>query len=213
MKTYKYIFLDWDGCVAKTLDLWMEAYRQTFQEFGVDLPEKTIAQEVFGDWNGALKFGIKENDLFNKKVVEKVDETYPMVKLYDGAFKTIAKLKKDGKKLALLTSSRRDLVFPALKNNNISTYFDLLLTAGDVKKHKPDPEIINKALTTFNCGKDEVIIMGDSKSDLGAATNAGISSILFYPEENETFYDFEFLKSFNPSFIVRKFDGILDIIG
>lgn len=56
MKTYTYILLDWDGCLAKTLDLWLEVYQQTFAEYNIFPEDKAIIQQVFGDWNGPKKF-------------------------------------------------------------------------------------------------------------------------------------------------------------
>ena len=70
-----------------------------------------------------------------------------------------------------------------------------------------------KALELLQGSKDEAIIIGDSKSDLAAAANAGIDSILFYPKHNEIFYDRKFLESFNPTYTISDYSQIVEIVG
>lgn len=212
MKKYNYILLDWDGCLAKTLDIHLDSYKKTFAEYGIYPEDRIITQEVFGDWNGPKKLGIDDIDTYTKKYLQKVNETYPTVSLYEEVADTLNTLKNRGKRMALITTSLRSTVQPALEHNNLTNMFDIFLSAEDVKNHKPDPEIINKALAQLNGIKEKAIIIGDSKSDLGAANSARIDSILYFPEHNEMFFDLEILKSFHPTYIVKDFKKVLEII-
>ncbi len=212
MKKYKYVLFDWDGCLAKTLDIHLDSYKKTFAEYNIFPEDKTIAQEVFGDWNGPKKLGVNDIEIFTKKYLSRVNETYPTVSLYEGVAKTLDILKNRGKKMALITSSLRSTVQPALENNNLINMFDVFLAAEDVKNHKPDPEMINRALAQLTGNKEQAIIIGDSKSDLGSANNAAVDSLLYYPKHNEMFYNLDILKSYRPTFIVDKFKKILEII-
>lgn len=210
MKQYNYILLDWDGCLAKTLDIVLAAYKKIFAEFNIFPPDRVITQEIFGDWNGPRKLGITDVEIFSNKFVLEIDKTYPQVDLYDGVLDVLQTIKDMGKKMALLTSARRSTVEPALRNNNLTNMFDLILASEDVDKHKPDPEIIFKALEELNGTKDQAIIIGDSKSDLQAATNAGIDSILFFPDHNKSFYDLQELETYKPTYVVHNFKDILE---
>ncbi len=211
-KTYEYILFDWDGCLAKTLDVVLDAYKTVFAEYGIYPEDKTITSEVFGDWNGPTKLGVTDIDAYTKKWLDILDEYYPQVKLYEGAKETLLALKKRNKKLALVTTGKIATVKPALVNNNVLDIFDLILSAEDVKKHKPDPEIIETAIARLQGNTESTIIIGDSKSDLGAAKNAGIDSILFYPEHNHKFYDLDTLRTYNPNYIVKDFKKILELV-
>ncbi len=82
----------------------------------------------------------------------------------------------------------------------------------DTDKHKPDPEPLEKALQLLNGTKQEAIMIGDSDKDIGAATNAGIDSILFYPSEHAKFYKLDELQALNPTHIVDDFRQILQIV-
>ena len=212
MKQYTYILLDWDGCLAKTLDIVLAAYKKIFAQYAIFPEDKVITQEVFGDWDGPKKLGVTDIKAFTEKFVTEIDKTYPQVDLYDGVPEVLRAFKNMGKKMALLTSSRRSTVEPALRNNNLTDMFDIILAAEDVYKSKPDPEIIFKALKELNGTKDQAIIIGDSKSDLQAATNAGIDSILFFPEHNKSFYDLQELETYKPTYTVHNFKDILEKI-
>lgn len=212
MKKYDYILFDWDGCLAKTLDIHLESYKKTFAEHGVYPSDKEIVQEAFGDWSGPKKIGIKDLKGFNERYIKRVSLAYSQVVLYRNVRETLEKLKSRGKKIALITTSLRTVVSSGLQNNKLDHFFDVELYAEDVEKHKPDSEMLNKAIIELNGVKDRAIIVGDSKSDLGAAINTEIDSILFYPEHNKLFYDLESLKLFNPTYIVYKFEEILKII-
>ena len=81
MKHYNYILFDWDGCLAKTLDIWLEAYKQIFSEYGIYPEDNFITQQIFGDWNGPSKVGIKDVESYTKKLLTKENEKYSNNKL------------------------------------------------------------------------------------------------------------------------------------
>src|SRR5581483_9741789 len=101
---------------------------------------------------------------------------------------------------------------PPVTNNNVKKYFDVILTKEDVIHHKPNPEIVYKALEKLDGIKEEAIVVGDSKKDLGAAQSAGIDSLLFYPEQHKKFYSLEDLKIYNPAYIVSSFEEMKPIL-
>lgn len=212
MKRYEYILFDWDGCLAMTLDLWLQSYKEVFAEYNFFPEDKEITLKAFGDWNAPKKFGIYDIDSFAQKMITKVNKKYHTLKLYDGVQETLNKLKEADKKLALVTTSKSRMILPSLEHHQLISYFDSILTADSVTKHKPDPEVVEKAVINLGGNKKSSIIVGDSKSDLGAAQNARIDSILFYPEHNYLFYDLDTLKSYNPTYTVERFDQILAIL-
>lgn len=195
-----------------TLDLTLNAYKKTFAEYDVHPTNQEITHQVFGDWNGPKKFGVEDINGFTEKYLKRVHDGYPHVQLYDGVKETLTTLHEKGKKMALLTTSLDTTVQPSLEQHGLSHFFEFILTANDVSNHKPDPEVIHKALEKFGGDKDHSIIIGDSKSDLGAAQNAGIDSLLFFPEHNKPFYDEEVLKSFHPTYTVSEFKELLAIL-
>jgi pyrophosphatase PpaX len=212
-KSYKYILFDWDGCLAKTLDFILNLYRQLFTEFGLPKTDEELIS-IWGDWNGPLKLGISQENLPNwiEKYKSNLNIGVSRVELYDGVIEMLKILKQNEKRIALLSSSEKASVDPGLDRHNLRSYFDILLFAEDVKHHKPDPEIIEKALELLGGIKEQAIIIGDSKSDIGAANNAGIDSLLYYPVHNEKFYRKESLIQLNPTYIVNSFNKVFGIV-
>lgn len=212
-KSYDFVLFDWDGCLAKTLDLILNVYRQLFIEFGLPRSDKELIS-IWGDWRGPLKLGISETDLpgWIAKYKVALKEKSPSVELYKSAKETLHVLKDQGKLLALLSSSEKSSIEPALDQHDVHKYFDIFLYADDVVHHKPDPEIIVKALELLRGNKEKAIIIGDSKSDLGAAKNAGIDSLLYYPKHNQKFYTRESLMKFEPTYVVDDFNKIFEIV-
>lgn len=212
-KSYDYILFDWDGCLARTLDLILELYRQLFLEFNLPHSDKDLIS-IWGDWRGPVKLGISEEQLpiWVTKYKQGLMEKSPHIALYEGVSEMLTALQRQGKHLALLSSSEKSSIEPALDRYQLRKFFDVCLYAGDVINHKPNPEIIDKALKQLSGFKDRAIIIGDSKSDLGAAKNAGIDSMLYFPKHNEQFYSRDTLMSFEPTYVISDFSEVVDIV-
>ena len=129
MKKYEYLLFDWDGCLAKALDIWMDSYKILFHEYKIDISERRIAQEVFGDWEGPKKVGVQDNDGFIKKLLTSVNDKYPHVQLYPNVLETLQTLKQRNKKMAMITTSSMKTIQEAIINKHIKDLFDSILTA------------------------------------------------------------------------------------
>jgi phosphoglycolate phosphatase-like HAD superfamily hydrolase len=81
----------------------------------------------------------------------------------------------------------------------------VVLGCDDVKQKKPDPEIINKALSTMKIDKQKAIIIGDSSIDIESANNACISSCFVT-------YGIGKLKNAKPQFTVSDIRDIVNIV-
>lgn len=209
-KHYEYILFDWDGCLAQTLEIWLNAYKVVFAEYSLYPSDREIAQQ-FGNYKGAAQFRIKDVEEFVIKVTKRADSDARTVKLYDNIIPLLNKLKN--KKKALLSSSPKGILYGALKHNNLFNYFDVILSAEDVIHHKPHPEMLEKGLSLIKGRKDSAIMVGDSNKDLGAANNARIDSLLFYPKDHAIFYDLKDLESYKPTYIISDFKDALSILG
>lgn len=211
MKSYEYVLVDWDGCIAKTLEIWVAGYKEELLHYGIDATDQEIGFHL-GDWGFAKHFGIDDHAKFGYDVVANVSEKLLEVELYPGAKENLTNLTTNGKKLALVSSSSGHILNAGLKHNGVESLFNAVITGDDVTNHKPDPEPLIKALDLLNGNKEQAIMMGDSRKDLGAANNFGIDSILVYHPNHDTFYLHKELKSLNPTYVIRHFDELSDII-
>ncbi len=76
-------------------------------------------------------------------------------------------------KIALCTN-RSTSTDAVLRHHNLTTYFDMVVSALDVQNPKPHPEPILRILNNFGIGSHEAIYIGDSEVDEGAANGAGV---------------------------------------
>jgi HAD superfamily hydrolase (TIGR01549 family) len=215
MKQYQNYLLDWDGCLARTLEVWLKGYRETYEEFGLPQSDEEITKFSFNNQHGPLERGIEDLELFMEALIGRINEDLGKVDMYPGAKELINAIKAAGHNVALITSSPRVIIDSAIRHNGLDTAFSTIVTADEVKYHKPNPEVIHKALENMSLPHDALehtVIVGDSKSDLGSAANAGIDSILFYPAAHAAFYDLDTLKSFSPTYIIDSFDALTNNI-
>lgn len=210
MQKYKYILFDWDGCLAKTLEVWLQAYKDALSRRQL-FPGDTEIAHHFGDWSIGSYFGVKDAEAFNIEAVAWARKELAHVELYEGAYNLLVALREQNVPMALLSSGSRDIIESGIEHNNLADVFDLIITGDDTVNHKPHPEVIETALRHFKAIPNEAVMVGDSNKDIGAAQNAGVDSILVYPDSHKLFYDFNHLKSLNPTFIVSSLLEIEDL--
>lgn len=212
MSTYDYILLDWDGNLAKTLDLWLESCRQPFEKRGLKLTDRQIGASFGGLKTHLMELGIHDIDEFINEMDAISVTMMPHAELYPDALAVLEELHARGKKLALVTTSFHDTVKALLDKYSMNELFDVIVTHHDTQNHKPHIEPLEKALGLLGGAKEKAVMIGDSDKDLGAALNFGIDSILFYPSEHEKYYDLSELKKHKPTHVVDDFRKILEIV-
>lgn len=95
-------------------------------------------------------------------------------------------LKSKDIKLVLVTSDDPVVTKKCLCGLGVDKYFDVLFTDDGTHPNKPDPFMINKLCKDFGFEKSEVVMVGDTLTDLNFAINGGIRSIgLAKTEENK----------------------------
>ena len=212
MHKYQYILLDWDGNLAKTLDIWLEVCREILEKRGHYLSDEEVAAG-FGAFAAQLKaLGVDDTETAFSELDELAAKRLPNVELYPDALEVLELLHNQGKSLALITTSRHKTIKHLLEKYNMAKFFSVIISGDDVTHHKPHPEPLEKALKALGGSKHKAVMIGDSDKDLGAAANAKIDSILFYPPEHTKFYDLEKLKKLKPTYIVDDFRQVLNIV-
>lgn len=208
VKSYTYVLLDWDGNLARTLDIWLAALRLPLERRGYNFTDEQIGANfsVFQERMTAL--GIGDVEAMITEADEMATRESPNVELYPDALLTLADLRRAGKRIALVTTSRHDQIDPLLEKYGMSELFDAVVCGDDVSQHKPNPEPINRALELLDGVKEEAVMVGDSASDIGSANNAGVDSILFFPPGHTRFYDIKKLELLHPTHIITDFRDV-----
>jgi phosphoglycolate phosphatase len=96
--------------------------------------------------------------------------------LYEGVLSVLTDLSSAGIKLGLITNKPRRFTLPLLKALNITHYFSDILCGDDLEFKKPHPLPILTALINLAVNAEQAIMVGDSISDIKAATAAGVKT-------------------------------------
>jgi HAD superfamily hydrolase (TIGR01549 family) len=99
------------------------------------------------------------------------DECAPL----EGAHDLLVELKRRGRTVVLASSSKEEDLMHFLGKLDANDVIDGYTTAGDVKRTKPHPDIVQAALQ--KAGTDSGVMIGDSRWDIEAAANAGLETI------------------------------------
>lgn len=211
-KSYDYVLFDWDGNIARTLDIWLEACRTVLGNHGIVRTDQEFAAS-FGAWGRFARDDWKVDiDIVAPEMDAYAAQHLPNVELYPNALLVLQQLDALGKNIALITSSSHTNVSMQLEKYDLMQHFQVIIAGDDVVHHKPHPEPLEKALAALGGEKSRAIMIGDSDKDIGAAVNFGCDSILFYPPEHTKYYELETLQKLKPTYTISDFHDVLDII-
>jgi HAD superfamily hydrolase (TIGR01509 family) len=88
-----------------------------------------------------------------------------------------------------IATNRTDTMNRLLAAFDLEGYFDLIVTASDVERPKPHPDVLLKISDHFNIPPDQVIYIGDSRLDELAARTAGMPLVAYRnPELSAEYY-------------------------
>ncbi len=209
---YPYVLFDWDGCLAATLEPWIRSIRFGLDRRGLTADDRAIASQ-FAEWD-LTRLGVPEHlgEVFLAEIIEIYTTELPGVQLYPGAGELVRELSGLGVRLALVTSSVRDALDPVLGPTGLEPYFDAMVCSEDTVEHKPHPEAVLRALELLGGSTSDAVLVGDSARDLGAARNAGVDSILVYPEAHRLFYELADLRVLEPTHVCESFDEVRGVL-
>jgi HAD superfamily hydrolase (TIGR01549 family) len=210
---YSTVLLDWDGCLADTLTLWMNSYLKTYRYYGLLITQSDVMSKSWGNCElGPKNFKINEYEKCWKDIVNMVKQEIIQVQLYRYTKELLINLKKSKYNIAVVTSSEKSIITPALTHHNLNQYIDFLITEEDVKKPKPDPEMLIKSIDFFGVNEKNCLMIGDSAKDIYAAQNAHIDSALILHKSNKQYYDFIKLKQLNSTYYFEDLKKLNDFL-
>lgn len=208
---YDCFFLDWDGCLAATLPIWMQLCLEALARRGIRAEQSAVAMELFSDWSGPARLGVRDAQEFTEEIRRGLAERQPEIALNPESAEALWSLKARGARTAVLTASLRRLVEPVLERHGLRPAVDLLLCLEDVRRAKPDPEIIRKALEHFQAAPGQALMVGDSQIDVRTGRGAGVATALYYPEANRRFYDLAALRAAGPDRVIGDLRELLEL--
>lgn len=104
--------------------------------------------------------------------------TTDYLRVFDGVFDTLAKLKRAGKKLYILSNAQKCYTKQELSKLGLLRYFKGVIYSSDHKCAKPDATLFNILVDKYKLDKKECVYIGnDPYTDVEGARNAKIDCL------------------------------------
>lgn len=128
-----------------------------------------------------------------------------LIKSYEGVKETLAYFAAKGFHMAIVTTKFHESAAPSLVFSGAGNYINVVIGLEDIRKPKPDPEPIFKALSYFPGAN--AIMIGDVDTDIQAGKNAGLPTVGV-----SWSYKLEALKQSRPDFMIDRFSDLIGVV-
>lgn len=181
LKGKEAVIFDLDGTLVDSMWVWHEIDVKYLQQFGYEVPDDLHdAIEGMSFVEGAVFF--KERFHIDKSIEEIVEDWNQMafqmyveeVPLKPGAFAFVKKLRENGMKTAIGTSNSTRLVETVLKVHGMQDDFDAIVTADEVPKGKPEPQIYLETAARIGVEPAKCLVFEDICNGILAGKRAGM---------------------------------------
>jgi len=115
---------------------------------------------------------VKVEEIFSKVDEYSKTKFNEIIKVLPDVIRVLKELKDANIKISVATTDLTKRAVLAIKALELEKYFDEIVGADLVKNAKPSPELVEYILKKNKLLKDNVVIIGDSMSDLSMAENA-----------------------------------------
>jgi pyrophosphatase PpaX len=215
MKDLHAVLFDFDGTLAPSLPLWLQAYHIALSRFGLTLSDAEVLRRCFfRDWSDvAADLGVCSEPELKAAVDAGLQQAFAEAALFPGVRAMIERCRDRGIKTALVTSSPRSLIGNVAVRLEVHHLFDFVICGDEVTNYKPHPEPLMKALVALDCVPSTAIMIGDSTADILAGKAAGTRTALYMPDDHHRFHDGDRLRATNPDFIFKDHDELPALLG
>jgi beta-phosphoglucomutase len=205
----KGVIFDLDGVIVDSMPDHYKAWKMAFKEVtdikvdertiyllegmrGIDLVKKLFKQKNYANYSIAKKVIERKNKIFNDILTPRA---------FDGVKELIELLKC--KKAVVSGSAKKDvevLIDRTIGRNN----FDVIITADDIDRGKPDPIAFITALNRMKIDKAEAIVVENAPLGVEAADKAGLQCIIALNNTPLQIKDFKFIIDYDRIFKETK---------
>ncbi len=186
MKEFKAVVFDMDGVIFDSERATMNCWLELADKYGIKDIEKPyyactgvtekrtreIMLEAYGEDFPYDEYAREASKMYHDKY------DGGRLPMKSGVFELLDFLKKENKKIALASSTRRQTVVNQLRDAGILDYFDEIVTGDMVTKSKPDPEIFLLACEKIGVEPADAFAIEDSYNGIRSANRGGLRPIM-----------------------------------
>lgn len=184
MNKIEWIFFDLDGTLVDNIRLLHSAYLNFLNDYGIKGNKKEFERLNGPSLTEIIyilkkKYDLKESyKKLLKNYQQKILLAYKKAKPIKHSTKLLKTLNDNNYKLALVTSSSRNLAKIIIKQCHWEKFFKCYVFGNEIEKSKPHPYIYKLCLKKANTTTNHVLVIEDSKNGYKSATKASLKCIL-----------------------------------
>jgi HAD superfamily hydrolase (TIGR01509 family) len=177
------VLWDLDGVLVDSTRYHYEAFRELLSESGRDLGfdefrtliglrNETILGRLFGELpaDEVERLARRKEVLFRERIAGNV-EALP------GAAELARRLRREGVRMAIVSSTPRENIDLILGSLGLTYAFDAIVGAEDAERGKPDPEGFETAARRLGVAPAQCVVLEDAPEGLEGAKAAGMRCI------------------------------------
>jgi beta-phosphoglucomutase len=187
------VIFDFNGIIVDDEPIHFELFQRVFGEEGIVLTEEAYYARYLGfDDRGAFSFGHREHnrslshdklaELIERKALYYQEAIRNHVAIFPGVKSLVADLAQT-LPLAVASGALRYEIETILTTAGLIHHFKAIVSAEDVERGKPEPDIFLKALAELNAQNgnaiqaSECVVIEDSKEGVKGACRAGMNCL------------------------------------
>ena len=201
---------DMDGTLIDSSKAILSSVKEAARITGLRIPTDTEIKEII-HLPSQLSFKV----LYPAKDPAKFDSVFlslmrskfkPMIKEVPKAKVTLESIREKGIEIAIVTTKDRESAEETIRNFHFP--YDVLLTAEDTARTRPDPEPLLKAIKLLKSTAAQTFYCGDTPQDIIQGRRAGVKTIGL----TTGLYSKEELEKEKPDFVFDKIERVLGIV-
>jgi len=183
--SYRAVILDMDGTLLDSNAAHVHAWVEALRRHGREVAEADIWPWVGmgGDNLLPAAVGISKESAEGQKIAETRGEIFrgylPHLEPFPEVRPLLERMKRDGLKLVVATSSPQDEVEKAVEIVGVRNLLEDVTSASRAGRSKPDPDVVHAALDRVGLPARDAIMLGDTPYDIQAASKVGVPVIAF----------------------------------
>jgi beta-phosphoglucomutase len=206
---YKAFIFDLNGTMIDDMPYHVRAWHRILNELGAGLSMERVKEECYGKNQELLdrifpgRFTQEEKDKISlEKEKQYQKEFYPQLRLIKGLNALLKKTSKAGIPMAIGSAAIRFNIDFVVDGLQIRHYFDVIISADDVKRSKPDPETFTLCAKKLGIAANDCLVFEDAPKGVEAAQNAGMDCVVLTTLHRKEEFDqysniISFIKDYN----------------
>jgi beta-phosphoglucomutase len=209
------LIFDMDGVVVDTEHLHAEAEKLVCDKYNIIVPEKEwdafkgkTSLDIFSYIvkNFSQGTSVSAEEMIREKKRRYLEIAQGKMLPIPGALEFARYAKRHLEKIALVTSSSREVTDMVLKKYKLNSFFDVVITGDDIQNGKPHPEPYLAAIKKLREKASDIVVVEDSLNGILSAKNAGCNVIgitTSFPQET--------LITHGADLVIHSFDELYEL--